>query len=512
MSGSSSCTCSSSRLLQASAGEASSQDPLHHSSSMPLVPSHPNNMMAKEGDYEHVGTFHYKKQDHHHHHHHHHHDDCVAECDQSSECEGVCTSRSSCCDFSSSGSQQTVVKAYLVHDTQQSEGLPAVQLSAAAAIVDVPALRLSLLERSGTLSSTATSSSNNTIQNADHLEAECSVASYDSGASSSSSVEAAGCVPVVIATPLEEPTVHTTTSSCMYETGNAWNRPQFLSATVVRESTDQKFGIKFHCVDPNKNNYLSSWNYSQRLFRRRRGSQKKQHPNLVQNEFPRISEVHKNSNGLLSQAPFCVGDQLISINKESCRGMPPAVFAERLATLQGVITFVVQHPGGDSTLVESFLCKPTPTSKTGVGLVYSPRHNRLRVKHVHFAGLMVEGLLQVEDRIVAINHIPCQHWDAQTAADQIALSPFWVSIVARRHRDAAVVLTVSESSEQEPGLSGLSSKDSVRSLIRSLNNHPSSHGGENVCHSPRSSSSSSRGLGFLSRRRRTRRLRHAVSF
>ena len=474
---------------------------------MPLTSQHNSTIMAKEGDYEHVGTFHYKEQEHHahHHHHHHHHDDCVAECDQSSECEGVCTSQSSCCSFNPS---QQVVKAEVVHgnDTHHSEGLPSVQLSAAAAIVDVPALRLSLLERSGAFSSAATASRSNAEQE-DNLEEEGSVGSRYSEASSLA--EAACCVPVVIATPLqvEEQSVHTS-SSCMYETGNAWNRPQFLSATVVRESTDQKFGIKFHCVDPNKNN-LSSWNYSQRLFRRRRGSRQKKQDPTVQDEFPLISEVHKNSNGLLSQAPFCVGDQLISINKESCRGMPPSVFAERLATLQGVITFVVQHPGGDSTLVESFLRKPTPASKTGVGLVYSPRHNRLRVKHVHFAGLMVEGLLQVEDRIVAINHIPCQHWDAQTAADQIALSPYWVSIVARRHRDAAVVLTVSEA-EQETGLCGISSKDSVRDLLRSL--HHSSHSGENVCISPRSSLSSSRGLGFLSRRRRTRRLRHAVSF
>lgn len=175
--------------------------------------------------------------------------------------------------------------------------------------------------------------------------------------------------------------------------------------------------------------------------------------------------------------------------------MSPSVFAKRLATLTGVITFVVQHPGGDSTLVESFLRKPTPSSKTGVGLVYSPRHNLLRVKHVHYAGLMVEGLLQVEDRIVAINHIPCQHWDAQTAADQIALSPLWVSIVARRHRDAAVVLTASESVE----VAGSRSTESIRNILHLISES------EDV--DPRDC-----GLSFMSRRRRRRRLRAAVSF
>lgn len=251
--------------------------------------------------------------------------------------------------------------------------------------------------------------------------------------------------PEVIATPVEA-----IPSFCMYEDGNAWNRPEFLSATIVRESVDQKFGITFTIQkDTTSSNKRG-------MFRTKR--QKR-------NRLPQISDLHEE--GLLSQAPFCVGDLLVSINKQCCRGMYPAELTNLLGSLTGTITMVVRHPGGDASLVESFLRKPSPFSKTGVGLMYHPRLNRLKVKHVHHQGLLGEGLLQVEDRIVAINHIPCQHGDAREAVEQIARSPLWVSIVARRHRNAGVVLTVQEEppAVRGPGRSWCSLDGSIHARI-----------------------------------------------
>jgi hypothetical protein len=230
-------------------------------------------------------------------------------------------------------------------------------------------------------------------------------------------------VPEVIATPLEA-----IQSFCMYEDDNTWNRPEFLSATIVRESVDEKFGITFTIERDTRGTKRA-------LFRTKRMKRQTRH-----NCLPHISDLH--DEGLLSQAPFCVGDLLVSINKQCCRGMSPEELQSLLYSLTGTITIVVQHPGGDATLVESMLRKPSPLSKTGVGLMYNPRQNRLKVKQVHHQGLLEDGLLQVEDRVIAINHIPCQHWDAREAVEQIARSPVWVSIVARRHRNAAVVLTV----------------------------------------------------------------------
>lgn len=432
------CTCSTSRAVQV-LGEPSS----HNQHGTHLHSHHSSLIGAKEGAYEHVGTFHYYQQQDQHHqqhrlHRHHRHgsgEDCVTECDE------VC--QKDACNNTNNSSRhgQAVVAAEAISDAEmmsRSETFPAATLLVEAAFLeDVPALSLSLLELKPPTEGAKARFSHHEADSDDDT-------SDDDGLSAS--------VPVVYANPVEAVAVVPTTAPCMYEGASGtdcWNRPQFLSATVVRESKDQKFGIKFQCDSHASSSNGSSSN--RRLFGRRLSKNKKEPQH---NEFPRISKIHKHSNGLLSQAPFCVGDQLISINKESCRGVAPTVFAARLADLSGVVTFVVQHPGGDASLAESFLRKPTPESKTGIGLVYSRRQNRLRVKSVHYAGLMVEGLLQVEDRIVAINHVPCQHWDAKTAADQIALSPLWVSIVARRHRDAAVVLTVSEGAEPPADLIG----------------------------------------------------------
>ncbi|CAB9529059.1 expressed unknown protein [Seminavis robusta] len=247
-------------------------------------------------------------------------------------------------------------------------------------------------------------------------------------------VDAAASLPEVVATLVE-----TVESCCMYEDDkNGWKRPEFLSATIVRHSIHEKFGVTF-TVDKDAPTEGKKTTFSR--FRRRKSH--KQEPR--HNRLPQISDLH--DQGLLSQAPFCVGDLLVSINMHSCRGMFPEELTELLSNLTGKITIVVRHPGGDSSLVESFLRKPNPAAKTGVGLMYNPRQNRLKVKQVHGEGLLANGLLQVEDRIVAINHIPCQHWDAREAVEQIARSPLWVSIVARRHRDFGLVLTVQDEGE-----------------------------------------------------------------
>ena len=386
----------------------------------------------------------------------------------------------------------SVVTAEVVEDmdVEASEDLPAVTLTADA-VVEIPALSLSLLTDPPSWStSCGDDHHHHPAGGASH--ASCTTNNHNntvSTASSSASNMRATTIlnhnktmsiPEVVATPVES-----APSCCMYEpsqngsggSNTVWNRPQFLSATVVRDSTDQKFGIKFHCDHG--------------------GS------------YPKISatlqDVAVEKGGLLSQAPFCVGDRLISINKQSCRGMSPADFSTWLTRLTGTITFVVHHPGGDPTLVESFLRKPHPGAKTGIGLVYSPRQNRLRVKQVHYAGLLVEGLLQVEDRIVAINHMPCHYgWDARTAAEQIAHSPLWVSIVARRHCDAGVVLTVSEGSTSSHGNSGSGAMDGEDTELLSLATNNTA-----VASSSSSSGSGRRRFGILPRRRSRRQRQQA---
>ena len=252
-------------------------------------------------------------------------------------------------------------------------------------------------------------------------------------------------IPEVVATPIHH---------CDCEKNVSWKRPEFLSATVVRECTHKKFGVTFQLQRNQEGE-----DEDQLVIAQIDGNDSDDYDSNSRSFLKK--KKCKDSCGLLANSPFCVGDILVSVNKTSCAGMQVAELGALLRNLTGTITFVVQNKGGDATLVESFLAKPTPDSKTGIGLKYSPRYNRLRIKHVHYSGLLVESLLQVDGRVVAINQIPCRNWDAQTAAQHIADSPRHVSIVTKAHRDAGAVLTV-----QDPEEAASSKKNRRRSRQR----------------------------------------------
>lgn len=147
-------------------------------------------------------------------------------------------------------------------------------------------------------------------------------------------------------------------------------------------------------------------------------------------------------NCLLSEAPFAVGDKLISINSMDCSKLSLSAVARLLKLTTGLLTIVVEHPNGDPTLVESMILKATPTSKTGLGI--SGASSRISVTSIHKESPFAFSLLSPRDRILSINGEDCRSLKAPQAAAIITKATSKVTIVAKKGMDnAAVVLMAS---------------------------------------------------------------------
>lgn len=147
--------------------------------------------------------------------------------------------------------------------------------------------------------------------------------------------------------------------------------------------------------------------------------------------------------GLLSQSPFRVGDQLVSINSVSCHNMRKSEAARFLQSVTGSLTIVAQNDRGDSQLVESMIWKPKPNSKTGLAVV-STGYSRARVSNIRPDGLFEKSLLSRKDLILSVNNIPCQGLDSKEVADIVCGAKDYVSVVAERKYENAVVVAMAQ--------------------------------------------------------------------
>ncbi|CAB9517702.1 expressed unknown protein [Seminavis robusta] len=186
-------------------------------------------------------------------------------------------------------------------------------------------------------------------------------------------------------------------------------RAAFLSATVMKPTTESKLGM---------------------------GLKKGKDGSL------QVSSLSNNPECLLSEAPFQTGDVLVSINNQSCTGMNLSAVGKLLKQTTGVLTVVVQNSTGDSTLVESMIRKPTPTSKTGLGVAHSAGQ-QIKVSSINPKGPFAESLLSRRDTILSVNDVPCEClMGAREAANIIVSAETSVTVVAQRQSDNAAVVAM----------------------------------------------------------------------
>jgi hypothetical protein len=186
------------------------------------------------------------------------------------------------------------------------------------------------------------------------------------------------------------------------EQGDA--RPDLLSATVYKHSRDAKIGIAL--LDTANVGVVVKRIHSERMF---------------------------------VSSGFQVGDQLMSINSESCEGLDSRGVAELMRKADGVVTVVVRAPNGWANRVSSMVMKQSSNSQVGIG--FRLRAGKLMVSSVDVDGLFAHSLLNVSDTCISINGIACdENINATVAATIIRTSSSFVTIVAKtRHETGEAV-------------------------------------------------------------------------
>jgi hypothetical protein len=201
-------------------------------------------------------------------------------------------------------------------------------------------------------------------------------------------------------------------------------RAEFVSATVIKRTADDMLGIAF--AGRNNGN---------------------------RNNDMRIVALHQN--GLLHASPLRVGDQLLSICSKSClEQLDTRTAGALLRQAQGMVSIVARNDatGSNSRLVETMVEKADPASPVGIAFRRNT-HGSLEVSKVIASGLFAHSLLNVGDRVISINSVPCrQGLSAQEAVDLCRASCRFVTILTESQGLTGVVVAAAEQGEELGGL------------------------------------------------------------
>jgi predicted metalloprotease with PDZ domain len=150
-----------------------------------------------------------------------------------------------------------------------------------------------------------------------------------------------------------------------------------------------------------------------------------------------ISSISPDS--IVASTPFRVGDRLLSVNTKRCYVMESKDAEDLMAALEGQVTIVVHHEGGDPNLVESMVTKPSDACRCGLGLA-SAGGRGLKISHIDAGGLFFDSLLNVGDPVVSINDQDCELCDAEHAAEMIVKAGRLITIKAKTLLETGVVV------------------------------------------------------------------------
>lgn len=149
--------------------------------------------------------------------------------------------------------------------------------------------------------------------------------------------------------------------------------------------------------------------------------------------------------GVLQNSPLRVGDTILSINGKNCTDMTQDTAATYLRQAEGTLTIVAHNSGANRSpnLIETMVEKPTPESTVGIGIGRNTRGN-LEVSKVIASGLFAHSLLNVGDRVIAVNQVPCQRVEPSVAIGLIRAAPRYITIVTETQHSTGMVLTSDE--------------------------------------------------------------------
>eukprot|EP00934_Nitzschia_sp_Nitz4_P004408 Nitzschia sp. Nitz4//scaffold6_size259037//174957//176069//NITZ4_001095-RA/size259037-processed-gene-0.27-mRNA-1//1//CDS//3329556956//4398//frame0 len=152
--------------------------------------------------------------------------------------------------------------------------------------------------------------------------------------------------------------------------------------------------------------------------------------------------------GLLAESPLHVGCVLQSINNRTCKHLSPSeALLAMLAEPMVYITAV--DPAGETSFVHAKVYNNTeegsgPTNRTNIGVTFvQGRREGLFIEKVHNDGLFAHSVLNEQDQVFVINGVSCQHMFPSEAMALAGRNGSLVSILAKQHRETAVVVSFS---------------------------------------------------------------------
>jgi hypothetical protein len=146
--------------------------------------------------------------------------------------------------------------------------------------------------------------------------------------------------------------------------------------------------------------------------------------------------------GSVQHSPLRIGDKLLSINGKNCIDMDSGVAGELLRSATGTLTIITHNQGGSSHMAETMVEKPDPTSPVGIG-VHQTVRGSLHISKVTATGLFAHSLINVGDRVIAVNQVNCDRMEAATVVQMIRDAPKYVTLLTATQSTAGVVLAAS---------------------------------------------------------------------
>lgn len=163
------------------------------------------------------------------------------------------------------------------------------------------------------------------------------------------------------------------------------------------------------------------------------------------------------SDSPLSFSPLKVGDKVLSINNKCCIDFERGAAAELLRQLVGTITIVAHNIGGNAKLLETMVEKENGDSTVGIGVRRNTRGS-LEVSKVSASGLFAHSLVNIGDRLIAVNNVGCNRLDPTTALDIVRSTPRYVTLLTETQHETAFVLAAAS---DHPGALELETVDAT---------------------------------------------------
>jgi len=182
-------------------------------------------------------------------------------------------------------------------------------------------------------------------------------------------------------------------------------RPRFISVTVQKPTVDTVLGLSF--ANPTESQLI-------------------------------LSKIQPQ--GLLARSPLRAGCLLHSINGISIQNYTRFGVTELVRTLAGTIQIVAEDPMGDVTYAVAMAFKSTPRANLYLSF-HVAEGGALALSRIGLDSFLNNSVLNVHDKIIAINKIPCDHVQPEEAVEITQRNPESVTILVRVGRKNVIVLS-----------------------------------------------------------------------